>query len=225
MMGLQGFGYQIAAGALTTLQIALTSLAIGTGMGLCGALAKRSPLKTLRVLTHAYTTIVRGVPELLIILIFYFGGTVALSTLSGRYVEVNAFTAGVFSLTLVFGAYATEIFRAAILAVPTGQIEAAYALGFSKSLTFRLVVLPQMWRYALPGMGNLWLTLLKDSSLISVVGLDDLMRKATVAAGATHDPLRFYSIAAGLYLTFTSISLLGLALLEQRANRGVLRAG
>jgi putative lysine/arginine/ornithine/histidine/octopine transport system permease protein len=221
MMELQGFGNQIAAGAMTTLQVALTSLVLGTGVGLCGATAKLSRFDVLRRLAGAYTTIVRGVPELLIILILYFGGTVALSALLRRYVEVDAFTAGVFSLTMVFGAYATEVFRAAILTVPRGQIEAAHALGLSKILTFRLVILPQMWRYALPGLGNLWLTLLKDTALISVVGLEDLMRKASIAAGSTHDPLTFYSVAAAVYLTFTSVSLIGLTLLEQRSNRGV----
>ena len=218
---LQGFGDQIIAGAITTLQVALTSLVLGMAVGLCGAMAKVSEIGALRWLADGYTTIVRGIPELLIILILYFGGTVALTALFGRYVEVDAFAAGVFALTIVFGAYATEVFRAALLAVPRSQIEAAHALALSRALTFRLVILPQMWRYALPGLGNLWLTLLKDTALISVVGLEDLMRKASVAAGATHDPLTFYLIAAALYLTFTSISLVGLTLLEQRAGRGV----
>lgn len=221
MIELQGFGDQIAAGAITTLRVAATSLVLGIGVGLCGAVAKLSRFQTLRRLADVYTTIIRGVPELLIILIFYFGGTVALTAAFGRYVEVNAFAAGVFALTIVFGAYATEVFRAAIRAVPAGQIEAAHALGLSKVHTWRLVIFPQMWRYALPGIGNLWLTLLKDTALISVVGLEDLMRKTGVAAGATHDPLTFYTAAAGLYLSFTSVSLAGLTLLERRANRGV----
>ena len=178
-------------------------------------------LQIIRWLADCYTTIVRGVPELLIILILYFGGTVALTTVFGRYVEVDAFAAGVFALTIVFGAYATEVFRAAIQAVPSGQIEAAQALGLSKFCVWYLVILPQMWRYALPGLGNLWLTLLKDTALISVVGLEDLMRKTSIAAGSTHDPLTFYSIAASLYLLFTSVSLVGLTWLERRADRGV----
>lgn len=221
MMDVQGFGDQIVIGAVTTLRVAVTSLALGTAVGLCGAMAKLSQSPVLNRLAGGYTTIVRGVPELLIILILYFGGTVALTALFGRYVEVDAFAAGVFSLTIIFGAYATEVFRAAILAVPTGQIEAANALGLTRMLVWRLVIVPQMWRFALPGLGNLWLTLLKDTALISVVGLEDLMRKTSVAAGSTHDPLTFYSIAAGLYLSFTSVSLAGLALLEQRSSRGV----
>lgn len=221
MIDLQGFGDQIAAGAVTTLRVATTSLVFGIGVGLCGAMAKLSRFQIIKRLADAYTTIIRGVPELLLILILYFGGTVAMTAIFGRYVEVDAFAAGVFSLTIVFGAYATEVFRAAIRAVPVGQIEAAQALGLSTTQTWRLVILAQMWRYALPGIGNLWLTLLKDTALISVVGLEDLMRKTGVAAGSTHDPLTFYSIAAGLYLSFTSVSLVGLTLLERRANRGV----
>lgn len=224
MIELQGFGDQIAAGAITTMRVATTSLVLGIGVGLCGAMAKLSRFQTLRTLADIYTTIIRGVPELLIILILYFGGTVALTTAFGHYVEVDAFAAGVFALTIVFGAYATEVFRGAIRSVSAGQIEAAHALGLSNVQTWRLVILPQMWRYALPGIGNLWLTLLKDTALISVVGLEDLMRKAGVAAGATHDPLTFYTIAAGLYLSFTSVSLVGLTLLERRANRGVRAA-
>jgi polar amino acid transport system permease protein/octopine/nopaline transport system permease protein len=221
MTVLQGFGNQIAIGAVTTVQTAVTSLILGIGFGLCGAMAKRARSGMIRSLANAYTTIVRGIPELLVILVLYFGGTVVLSRLFGRYVEVNGFTAGVCALTLVFAAYATEVFRAAIEAVRQGQVEAARALGLSDFLIWRLVVFPQMWRYALPGLGNLWLSLLKDTALISVVGLDDLMRKASIAAGVTHDPLKFYAVAAVLYLMFTSVSLAGLAMLERHACRGV----
>lgn len=216
-----GFGPQIILGAITTLQVAFTSLVLGIVVGMCGAMAKRGQIHSVRWAANVYTTVIRGVPELLLILILYFGGTVALTALFGRYVEIDAFAAGVFALTIVFGAYATEVFRAAIQGVPFGQIEAAHALGLSRSYVWRLVIIPQMWRYALPGLGNLWLTLLKDTTLISVVGLEDLMRKANVAAGSTHDPLKFYSAAACLYLLFTSISLIGLAGLERRADRGI----
>lgn len=221
MMDVQGFGDQIAAGAITTIRVAFTSLALGVVVGLCGALAKLSQYQILNRFADGYTSVIRGVPELLIILILYFGGTAALTALLGRYVEIDAFVVGVFSLTIVFGAYATEVFRAAILAVPTGQIDAANALGLTRILVWRLVIVPQMWRYALPSVGNLWLSLLKDTALISVVGLEDVMRKTSVAAGSTHQPLFFYSIAAGLYLSFTSVSLVALALLEWRANRGL----
>ncbi|CUX06697.1 Nopaline transport system permease protein nocQ [Agrobacterium fabacearum S56] len=217
----QGFGPQIILGAITTLKVAFASLLFGIIAGMCGAMAKRSQIDSIRWAARVYTTVIRGVPELLLILILYFGGTVALTSLFGRYVEIDAFAAGVFALTIVFGAYATEVFRAAIQAVPFGQIEAAHALGLSRIYVWRLVIIPQMWRHALPGLGNLWLTLLKDTALISVVGLEDLMRKASVAAGSTHDPLKFYSVAACLYLLFTSLSLMGLAGLERRADRGI----
>lgn len=221
MTDLQGFGAQILAGAVTTLQVASLSLVFGTGVGLLAAMGKLSSLPLLGGIVDAYTTLIRGIPELLIILILYFGGTVALTALFDRYVEVSAFAAGVFALTVVFGAYASEVFRGAILAVPNGQIEAAHALGLSRFQVWRLVVLPQMWRFALPGLGNLWLVLLKDTALISVVGLDDLMRKAGLAAGSTHEPLMFYGVAAALYLLFTSVSLLTLNILERRASRGI----
>lgn len=220
-MDMQGFGAQILAGAVTTLEVACLSLVFGTGLGLVAAIGKLAPVRLLGRIVDAYTTIIRGIPELLIILILYFGGTLALSALLDRYVEVDAFAAGVFALTVVFGAYASEVFRGAILAVPSGQIEAACALGLSRLHVWRLVVLPQMWRFALPGLGNLWLVLLKDTALISVVGLDDLMRKAGLAAGSTHEPLMFYGVAAALYLLFTSVSLLALNILERRASRGI----
>ncbi|MDF2810860.1 MAG: amino acid transporter permease [Microvirga sp.] len=221
MMDLQGFGAQILAGAVTTLQVASLSLVFGIGVGLLAAMGKLSSLPLLGGIVDAYTTLIRGIPELLIILILYFGGTVALTALFDRYVEVSAFAAGVFALTVVFGAYASEVFRGAILAVPNGQIEAAHALGLSRFQVWRLVVLPQIWRFALPGLGNLWLVLLKDTALISVVGLEDLMRKAGLAAGSTHEPLMFYGVAAALYLLFTSVSLLALNILERRASCGI----
>jgi His/Glu/Gln/Arg/opine family amino acid ABC transporter permease subunit len=221
MSQLHDFSGQLASGAVTTLEIAVASVILGIGIGLCGAIAKDSGSIALRGLISLYTTTIRGIPELLIILVLYFGGTAALTAFSGRHVEVNAFASGVFALTLVFGAYAIEVFRAAIRAVPCGQMEAARALGLPEFLIWRFVILPQMWRHVLPGLGNLWLTLLKDTALVSVVGLDDLMRKTTIAAGATHDPLTFYCAAASVYLLFTSVSIVGLAQLERRSSRGV----
>lgn len=224
MLDLYGFGDQIIKGALTTLQVAGLSLVFGTGLGLTVAIAKLSKKSLLVRTSDAYTTIIRGIPELLLILILYFGGTAALTALFGSHVEVDAFSAGVFALTIVFGAYASEVFRGAITAVPAGQIEAACALGLSKRHVWSLIILPQMVRFALPGLGNLWLVLLKDTALISVVGLDDLLRKAGMAAGSTHEPLIFYGAAAVIYLLFTSISLLALDVFERRAERGVRHA-
>lgn len=218
MIDLSGFGPQLLAGAAVTLKVAVTSLVLGLCVGLLGAGAKLSKMSILERAASIYTTIIRGVPELLIILMLYFGGTVAVSALFGRHAEIDAFTAGVMALTVVFGAYATEVFRASILAVPQGQTEAARALGLTRLHVWWFIVLPQMWRHALPGLGNLWLTLLKDTALISVVGLDDLMRKAGMAAGSTHDPLTFYSATAAIYLAFTTLSLILLAMLERRVD-------
>jgi His/Glu/Gln/Arg/opine family amino acid ABC transporter permease subunit len=203
-----------------TLLVAAISLVFGTIVGFLGAYAKLSRWRALHFLADVYTTIIRGVPELIIILLLYFGGTVTLSTIAGHYIEVNGFSAGVFALSIVFGAYATEIFRGAILAIPVGQIEGARALGMRRLATFRTVTLPQLWRFALPGIGNLWLVLLKDSALISVVGLEELMRKTAIIAGATRQPFTFYFASAMIYLAFTIVSSSALHWAERRAGRG-----
>jgi His/Glu/Gln/Arg/opine family amino acid ABC transporter permease subunit len=203
-----------------TLLVAAISVVFGTAVGFLGAGAKLSRWRALRLLADVYTTIIRGVPELIIILLLYFGGTVTLSAIAGHYVEVNGFSAGVFALSIVFGAYATEIFRGAILSIPYGQIEAARSLGMRRLPTFRTVTLPQLWRFALPGFGNLCLVLLKDSALISVVGLEELMRKTAITAGATRQPFTFYFASAMIYLAFTIVSSAALHWAERRAGRG-----
>jgi His/Glu/Gln/Arg/opine family amino acid ABC transporter permease subunit len=223
-MDLKGFGGQILAGAGLTLLVAALSLLFGLAIGGLGAAAKLSGSRPLRAAADAYTTLVRGVPELLILLLLYFGGTVLLTWIAGEYVEVNGFGAGLFALSILCGAYTTEVLRAAIQSVPKGQIEGARALGLRQAQIVRFVMLPQVWRLALPGLGNVWLVLLKDTSLISVVGLEELMRKSAIAAGATHQPFTFYAVAAGVYLLFTTVSVLALALLERRARRGLARA-
>ena len=162
--------------------------------------------------------------SLLLVLIIYFGATELIERLTGSYVEVNAFAAGVAALSIAFGAYATEVFRSALLEIPKGQREAAVALGMRRWDTFRRIVLPQLWRIALPGLGNLFLVLLKDTALVSVVGLEDLMRQAYVAAGFTKLPFTFYMAAAGIYLVLTIISMQVIQRLERWANRGYLGA-
>ena len=223
-MDLKGFGGQILTGAGLTLAVAALALVFGLAIGGLGAAAKLSRRRTLRALADAYTTLVRGVPELLILLLLYFGGTVFLTWVAGEYVEVNGLGAGLFALSILSGAYATEVLRAAVQGVPKGQTEAARALGMRQAAIIRLVLLPQVWRLALPGLGNVWLVLLKDTSLISVVGLEELMRKSAIAAGATHQPFTFYAVAAGVYLLFTTVSVLSISALERRARRGLARA-
>jgi His/Glu/Gln/Arg/opine family amino acid ABC transporter permease subunit len=228
-MDLHGFGWQLAVGTWMTVRVAAASLVPGLLLGLLGAGAALSRFRLLRAAADTYSTVIRGVPELLVLLLLYFGGTVLLSRVwsylePDAYVEVDAFTAGVVALSVVFGAYATEVFRGAILAMPRGQIEAARAIGMRPWLILRRILLPQVWRFALPGLGNLWLVLLKDTSLVSVVGLDELMRKAYVAAGSTREPFTYYSAAACIYLLLTIVSMAAIARLETLASRGVRRA-
>ncbi len=224
-MDLHGFGWMLGVGLWMTIRVALASVAVGLVLGLVGAAMKLSGSRTARVVAGGYTTIIRGVPELLLLLILFFGGTMALQKLfellgHDEYVEVSAFGAGVATLGFVFGAYATEVFRGAILAVQPGQVDAARAVGMGRLLRFRRILLPQVWRYALPGLGNLWMVLLKDTALISVIGLDEIMRKAAIAAGATREPFTFYAAAALIFLGLTVVSMAALQYAENRAGRG-----
>ncbi|WP_235017393.1 ABC transporter permease [Nitrincola tapanii] len=218
-MDLQGFGHLLLAGTWITLQLALTSLLFGILLGLLGAAAKLSTLAPLRWVASLYTTLIRGIPELLLVLIIYFGLTELLLRVFDVYVEISAFAAGVTALSIAFGAYATEVFRSALQEMPKGQKEAAQALGLTPWQSFYHIQLPQLWRIALPGLGNLFLVLLKDTALVSVIGLDDLMRQAYVAAGFTKLPFTFYLVAAGIYLLLTIISMQVLRWMEIRANR------
>lgn len=221
---LQGFLPQLLSGLWVTVQLALGAVCVGLVLGIAGAAMKLSPLAPVRWVAETYTAIFRGLPELLTVLLVYFGGTVLMTAIMGDYFEVSAYGAGVAALGITFGAYATEVFRGAILAVPKGQVEAAHAFGMSKLLAFRRVVLPQVWRIALPGLGNLFLVLLKDTALVSVVGLEDLMREADIASRYTKEPFTFYMAAAFLYLGLTVVTMAVLHVLETRANRGQRRA-
>jgi polar amino acid transport system permease protein len=228
-MILRGFGEQLLAGTALTVELALAAAAIGSLIGLSVAALKLSRSRPGRLIGDLYTTIFRGVPELLVVLLVYFGASIALASvargfgLEGR-LELSPFLAGLMALSLTFGAYATEVFRGALQALAPGQSEAARAFGMSRGLAFRRIVLPQIWRFALPGLGNIFLVLLKDTSLVSVIGLDELMRKTAIAVGFTKEPFTFYLAAAVLYLLMTIVSMIGLQLLERRANRGVLGA-
>jgi len=227
--GAAGWGDELAEGAWLTIRLAAVSLVFGITIGLLGAGAKMSQYRVLRALADIYTTLIRGVPELLIIMIVFFGGSFALQKVMswfGRteYIEVNGFAAGVFALSIVFGAFATEVFRGAFQAIPIGQIEAAMACGMSRGLVFRRIQLPQVWRYALPGLGNLWLILIKDTTLVSVIAYDELIRKSQIAIGATKLPFTFFACAAAIYLLLTIVSMHATGRMERIANRGVRRA-
>ncbi|MEG5264176.1 ABC transporter permease [Pseudomonas sp. JDS28PS106] len=225
---LHGFGPALAAGALMTVQLALSALCLGLVLGLLGALAKTSPYKPLQWLGGTYSTLVRGVPELLWVLLIYFGtvnGMRALGEMFGvQDLALNAFAAGVIALGLCFGAYATEVFRGAILAIPKGHREAGLALGMSRSRIFIKLILPQMWRIALPGLGNLFMILMKDTALVSVIGLEEIMRHAQIAVGFTKEAFTFYMVAAFMYLGLTIIAMTGMYFLEKRAARGFMRS-
>ncbi|MFO1060774.1 MAG: ABC transporter permease subunit [Dongiaceae bacterium] len=229
MFDFLGYGHLLVEGARMTILAGMASLVVAMALGLVAAMAKLSESGLARSLAGTYTTVIRGVPELVMLLLVFFGGTILLQKLwetfgSDEYVEVNAFFAGVGTIGFVYGAYATEVFRGAILAVPRGQLEAARACGMSRGLVLRRILLPQMWRFAIPGLGNVWLVLLKTTSLMSVVGLDEITRKAYIAAGATKHHLKFYLAAALVYLLLTLISVVVMQQLERYANRGVRRS-
>jgi len=222
-MDLQGFGHLLVSGTWVTVQLALASLVFGLMFGLMGAAAKLSPFRVLRFMATLYTTLVRGIPELLLVLTLYFGGSQLLMWFMGffgydEYIEISPFIAGVGALSIAFGAYATEVFRMAMLAIPKGQWESAYAFGMSPVQTFFRIILPQLWRLAIPGLGNLFQVLLKDTALVSVVGLNDLMRQAYVASGSTKEPFTFYMAAALIYLGLTVLATLTTQFFERRAD-------
>ncbi len=228
MIDLQGFGAQLLVGTALTIELAFASAALGMliGLGLAGLKLSRSRLG--RGLADLFTTVFRGVPELIIVLLVYFGASIALTNLSDLFggedpVELHPFLAGTLAMGLAFGAYASEVFRGALQALPRGQVEAARAFGMSRSLAFRRIGLPQMWRFALPSLGNIFLVLLKDTSLVSVIGLEELMRKTAIAVSNTKEPFTFYLAAAVIFLAMTVVSMIGLGALERRANRGVAR--
>jgi polar amino acid transport system permease protein len=225
---LYGFGPALAAGVLMTVQLALSALCLGLILGLLGALAKTSPYRALNWLGGAYSTLVRGIPELLWVLLIYFG-TVNVMRVIGEALgmpslELSAFSAGVIALGLCFGAYATEVFRGAILSIPKGHREAGLALGMSRSRIFIKLIMPQMWRIALPGLGNLFMILMKDTALVSVIGLEEIMRHSQIAVTSTKQPFTFYMVAAFMYLGLTVVAMIGMHFLEQRAARGFARS-
>jgi polar amino acid transport system permease protein len=227
-LDLQGFGPALAAGVLMTIQLALSALCLGLVLGLLGALAKTSPHRILQWLGGTYSTLVRGIPELLWVLLIYFGTVSSMRAIGHLFgipnLSLSAFAAGVIALGLCFGAYATEVFRGAMLAIPKGHREAGLALGMSRSRIFIKLVMPQMWRIALPGLGNLFMILMKDTALVSVIGLEEVMRHAQIAVTTTKRPFTFYMVAAFLYLAMTALSMVGLAWLEKRASIGFVRS-
>ena len=220
-----GWGDELFYATLMTIAVAITAMLIGFFFALIFTPLKLSKNKFLNLVANTYTTIIRGVPELLVIYLFFFGGSAAVMFVAsifgyGEYIEINAFITGAFSIGIISGAYSTEVFRGAIQSIDKGQFEAANVLGLNKFGKFFKVILPQTLRLALPNLSNVWQITLKDTSLISVTGLVEIMRQSYVAAGSTRDPLFFYSFAAVLYLLLTFLSMKLINKLEVKYSRG-----
>ena len=224
IIGPDGWGNLLMQGAAVTVAIAVTTVPFGFGGGLLLAVAKGSQSRIIRACCDSFTTFFRGIPDLLSLFIVYFGLQALLDKVShlfgeGVHIEVSAFVAGVIALSVVAAAYSSEVWVSAISSVPKGQIEASLSLGLTKGQTFRKIVLPQLFRIALPGLGNIWTILLKDTSLISTLAVMDLMRAAFEAARFTREPLIFLPMAAGIYLIISLVSTLIQTGLERRSNR------
>ena len=219
-----GWGELILAGTWMTIRLALATVPFGLVLGFFIALAKLSERKWLSFIGEAYTTIFRGLPELLTLFIIYYGGQMllqkAVGLVSDARVEVSSFAAGMIALGMVFAAYSSEAFVGAFRAIGRGQFEAGDALGLSRLKTWILVILPQLIRLALPAIGNLWLVLLKDTSLVSVIALTDLLRQTSIIVGVTKQPFAFYAFACLIYLVLSIISSIGIGVLERRLGRG-----
>ena len=219
-----GWGRNLFFGAISTLEISFCAYALGLLIGLLGARGKLNGGKLTKRLLEWYTTIVRSVPELLLIVILFYTGTQGLNELLVKLgigpIRINGFIAAVAVLGVVQGAYSTEVLRGAIKAIPVGQIEAAKAYGMSPFLLFRRITLPSMLPYAIPGLSNLWLNATKDSALISVVGYLELTKITQQAAGGTKWYFTFYTAAAVLYLVISLVSLQGFGMLDRYVRRG-----
>lgn len=230
ILDFKGYGWVFFEGLKITLAVSLCAAPVTVLMGLLGAWGKLSKSRTANRVAHLYTTVVRGVPELVLILEIYYGGTILLQKILGALsggdvvIDINAFAAGVLTLGIIYGAFATEVFRGAFQSIPKGQIEAAQSTGMSRFQTLRRIMLPQVWRFALPGLGNVWLVLLKATALMSIIQLQELMRWTDVAARSTKLPFTFFLTASFIYLGLTSISIVLQHRAERWANRGIRRA-
>ena len=223
--GDKGWGDELFFATLMTIAVSITAMIVGFIFAALFTPLKLSNNKFLNSIGNAYTTVIRGVPELLVIYLFFFGGSGAIMFVASifgynDYIEINAFLTGSFSIGIISGAYSTEVFRGALQSIDKGQFEASEVLGFKKKIYFFKIILPQMLRLAIPNLSNVWQITLKDTSLISVTGLVEIMRQSYIAAGSTRDPLFFYSFAAVLYLMLTFLSMQLLNRLETKYSKG-----
>lgn len=227
--GETGWGDELLRGAGVTVMVAVLSFLGGGVLGMLGAGAKQSGYPLLGGIAEVYTTVVRGVPELLVIYLFAFGLNPTARYFASYFghtghIDFDTFTIGVVAVATISGAYSTEVLRGAILTIPSGQIEAARAVGMHRFLMFWRIMLPQILRYALPGLGNVWQLTLKDTALVSVVPLSELMRAAFTASGSTREPFLFLIVAYALYLVMTAFSTTAFDWAEGYFERGVRRA-
>ena len=223
--GKTGWGDELLIATMMTIAVSITAMFIGFLFALIFTPLKLSKSKFLNLIGNCYTTVIRGVPELLVIYLFFFGGSGAVMYVASifgynEYIEINAFITGSFAIGIISGAYSTEVFRGAIQSIDKGQFEASKVLGLKKPVHFFKVIMPQMLRLAIPNLSNVWQITLKDTSLISVTGLVEIMRQSYIAAGSTRDPLFFYSFAAVLYLLLTFLSMKLINKLEVKYSRG-----
>ncbi|MFQ6022899.1 MAG: ABC transporter permease [Acidiferrobacterales bacterium] len=226
---LDGYLYPfILQGMLLTVELALLSLVLSIVLGMIGAVAKLSNSRIAKGVAGTYTTLIRGVPDIVLMFILFFGGQLLVNNVGDRlgwdYIEISEFTAGSFTLGFIFGAYMTESFRGGILAVSRGEIEAGYAFGMTAAQVFFRITLPQMVRHALPSFGNNWLVLAKATALVSVIGLEDMVFRAGQAGGTLRKPFTFYFVVAVLYLVITAVSDVGLRWTNKRYSVGVRQA-
>lgn len=225
---LYGFSEVIFKGALVTLELALSSVVLSVVIGLAGAGAKLSKNRPLALLFEGYTTLIRGVPDLVLMLLIFYGLQMLLNSITEALgmaqFDIDPMVAGIITLGFIYGAYFTETFRGAFLAVPQGHIEAATAFGFTASQTFRRILFPAMMRYALPGIGNNWQVILKATALVSLLGLEDVVKATQLAGKTTWQPFYFAIVAGIVYLVFTTLSNGVLLWLERRYSVGVKRA-
>lgn len=223
-----GYGPQLLAGTWETIKLAVLSLIVAVILGLIAASAKLSKNRLARFFAALYTTLIRGIPDLVLLLLIFFSMQIHLNALTDAlrlpYIDIEPFSAGVLTLGFIYGAYFTETFRGAFMAIPAGQAEAALAYGFTRWQIFSRIQFPQMMRHALPGLGNNWQVLLKATALVSLIGLNDLVKVAQNAGNVTFKVFLFISVTALIYLALTTVSNAVLYLLEKRYSVGVKRA-
>ncbi len=218
----------ILKGMLLTVEVAVLSLMLSIVLGLLGAMAKLSKSRVANNIAGIYTTLIRGMPDLVLMTLIFFGGQVMVNNIGEKlgldYIDIKPFFAGVITIGFIFGAYMTETFRGGIMAVSRGEIEAGHAFGMNPMQVFVRITLPAMVRHALPSFGNNWLVLTKATALVSVIGLQDMVYNALTAGGSTRKPFTFLCVVAFLYLIITGVSDIGVRWVDKRYSVGVRKA-